>query len=180
MNFLPLGLQPRVLLVGTDDDTRGLRETTLRDAGYLPDCAADIGEAWTAICRHGYRLLLVGHKLSGGSGLRLILRMSRAHLTLPVIFVIDGALSFEPQTHHHLQSLVVLAGPFHAQQLLATVLATLRPTQPIKPLRTLGLIAANASPSQARPDLQKRVRAPRRSTLLKRQGAAAPTEVLAP
>jgi DNA-binding response OmpR family regulator len=168
MNLFPSEIPPpRILLVGADDTFRESSASILRKAGYCPDCEAEAGGAWTAICERGYGLLLVEQRLSGASGLRLILRMSHAHLILPVVLVIDAALPFDPQTHRHLRSLVVLARPFDAEQLLATVLATLQGAQASQPVRrTSPLIAAGyPPPPSGRRSLQRTRPTPRRRTL---------------
>lgn len=180
MNHHPSAIEPpRLLLVGTDDEIRKLRISALREAGYFPDCATEAGEAWCAICNHGYGLLLVDQKLSGSSGFRLILRMSRAHLTLPVILIVDAALPFEPRAHHRLQSLVVLTRPFDAAQLLATVLRALERDESFKHhRRTFALIDASSSSRSASGTIQESLPTTNRHSPPMQPFASAPTEAV--
>jgi len=122
----PAGASRRILLVTADTAVREMNASALRAAGYCPDGEGDTEVAWEALCRHGYELLLIYHKLPGESGLRLVLRMSQAHLTLPVVLVLDSPLSFDPRTHHRLHALTILTVPFSAEHLVETVFLTLQ------------------------------------------------------
>lgn len=143
------GASRRILLVTADYSVRATSVSTLRAAGYCPDGEADTDVAWEALCRHGYELLVIDHKLPGGSGLRLVLKMSQAHLTLPVVLVIDSPLALDPRSHHRLRALTILTKPFNAERLVECVFLTLQGASATRPMASrLPLIEAGARSQQ--------------------------------
>jgi DNA-binding response OmpR family regulator len=144
MNFNPFARTPmprnsdrpeassRILLVAADIAFREWSASALRKAGYCAEGACDAEEAWEALRRHGYELLVVEHKLPGRSGLRLVLRMNHANLTLPVVLVTEAPVTFDRRSHRLLRSVTVLPRPFGADRLIEIVLMSLRSAQPAK------------------------------------------------
>lgn len=115
----------RILVIGADSAARDWRSEILRDAGYEVDGESDVEMAWVALARQGYELLVLDYQLPVSSGLRLVLKMQHAHLTLPVVLVTEGPLAFDPRTYGQLDLVTVLPLPFGAEDLLAVVLMTL-------------------------------------------------------
>lgn len=111
----------RVLLVASDRKLRERNAAALRTAGYQAAIESDAEAAWAALGRHGYELLVLDHHLPGESGLRFVLRMRHANLTLPVILVTEASILFDLQTHQQLHSVTLLSGPFEAERLVELV-----------------------------------------------------------
>ena len=88
------GSSRRILLVAADAPFREGSVSALCEAGYCAEGECDAELAWEALSRQGYELVVVDHRLPGRSGLRLVLRMSHANLTLPVVLVTEALSPF--------------------------------------------------------------------------------------
>jgi DNA-binding NtrC family response regulator len=151
----------RILFVASGGAFRDVNAATLREAGYLTESSSGAEEAWNTMRQRGYELLVVEQKLPGISGLRLVLRMSRAHLTIPVVLITESPQLFERRSHHLLRLVAVLPKPFGADQLVEIVVTTLRNAAPAKNVRHFVSTIEGArsfSPGQ-RPRAAKQLRA---------------------
>jgi len=143
----------RILVIGADPAARDWRAEILRDAGYEVDGESDAKMAWAALARQSYELLVLDYQLPLSSGLRLVLKMQHAHLTLPVVLVTEGPLAFDPRTYGQLDLVTVLPLPFGAEDLLEVVLVTLqnRPAAKSGPRRQAALEAGDSTTRRPKP-----------------------------
>jgi DNA-binding NtrC family response regulator len=127
----------RILLVAASGTFREWSLAALREAGYCTQCVAGCDAPWEALRRTAYRLIVVEHSPPRNSGLRLVIRMSHANLTLPVLLVTEAALPLDQRAHRCFRSVTVLAKPFGADRLIEIVVATLLGAQSIRPYECL-------------------------------------------
>ncbi len=150
----------RILVVAAGSSLREESAAALRAVGYHAEGTGDVESGWSALCRQGYELLIVDRILPGKSGLRLVLRMSRANLTTPVVLVTEDSSPFDPQTHRQFRLVTVLPRPFGVERLLKVVCVILQNEQPAKrePSRVPLIGAGTNSPRHPGRNLKKRVR----------------------
>jgi len=111
----------RILIADDDECTRDLVTLALTGDGYDVSTTADGEQAWTELHHEHYDLLLTDNDMPRLKGLKLIERMRREGMSLPVI-VASGAFSVNAsQTDPELQIAAVLPKPFELSELLKTV-----------------------------------------------------------
>jgi CheY-like chemotaxis protein len=112
-----------ILILVVDDDAihRELVVGAVAAAGFETHTAEDGEEAWDAICRQKYALVITDHQMPRLTGLKLIERLRAVSATPPCI-LISGWL---PESEGVLNEVVlpgaVLAKPFPIAQLLDAV-----------------------------------------------------------
>jgi DNA-binding NtrC family response regulator len=122
----------RILLVTGDRTFRDCGAAILCSAGFRAESACDAEEAWETLGQHGYELVVVEQELPGISGLRLVLRMSRSSLTLPVILITASPENFAPPSHRLLRLTNVVPKPLEGDRLLEIVAGALNNSEPAK------------------------------------------------
>jgi CheY-like chemotaxis protein len=112
----------RLILVADDDaQMRRLISLVLTTAGFDVRTVSDGEQAWEAVCREPYDLLVTDNDMPHLSGLNLIQRIRDAGLHLPII-IASGTLSAESaHDHPQLQIASVLTKPFSIPELLDAV-----------------------------------------------------------
>jgi DNA-binding response OmpR family regulator len=112
----------RYILVAEDDEgIRQLLFSTLIDAGYRVGTAPDGMQAWEALHRKHYDLLITDNDMPHLTGLQLIKRIRNAGLSLPVMMV-SGAFSAESEgKNRQLKITAIIRKPFGIPELCYTV-----------------------------------------------------------
>lgn len=110
-----------VLVADDDPNLRRLIAAVLTGAGFEVRTVSDGEQAWEAVCREPYDLLVTDNEMPRLSGLNLIQRMRAVGLHLPVL-IASGTLSAE-SAHDvpQLQIAAVLIKPFRIAELLDAV-----------------------------------------------------------
>jgi CheY-like chemotaxis protein len=111
----------RILVAEDDDIIRWIIANRLADDGYTVDAAADGEEAWEALRHDAYDLLVTDNDMPRLTGLKLIERIRKAGMALPVI-VASGTFSAESvRDYPQLQITAVIPKPFHKLEFLDAV-----------------------------------------------------------
>jgi DNA-binding NtrC family response regulator len=111
----------RILIAEDVEIIRWIISNTLAGDGYTVDAAADGEEAWEALCRDSYDLLVTDNEMPRLSGIKLIERMRKMGMSLPVI-VASGTFSAESvRDYPQLQIAAVIPKPFGRSKLLEAV-----------------------------------------------------------
>lgn len=134
-NFDRADATRRVLLVGAEGEFRTRGTVALRAAGYSAHGEASADKAWSTLCTKGYDLIIIDHKLSETSGLRFVLRMAHAKLTIPVILITETSPLLDPAGHQHLRAISVVLRPVNAERLVAIVFLALAREETARPSR---------------------------------------------
>ena len=115
-------IHPRRILIAEDDDLiRWIISNILVEEGYTVNAAADGEEAWEAICRDAYDLLVTDNDMPRLTGLKLIERIRKAGMALPVI-VVSGTFTAESMRDYpEFQIAAVIPKPFHKLEFQDTV-----------------------------------------------------------
>jgi DNA-binding NtrC family response regulator len=118
----PEPIQARRILVADDDEfIRQLVSTALADDGFAVSSAADGEEAWEALHREHYDLLVTDNEMPRLAGINLIERIRKAGMSLPVI-IASGTFPVERvRGNPQLQIAGALTKPFGIPQLLDSV-----------------------------------------------------------
>jgi len=111
----------RILIAEDDDIIRWIMSNTLADDCYAVNAAADGEQAWEALCNDSYDLLVTDNEMPRLTGLKLIERIRKAGMSLPVIvasgnFPVDRARDY-PQ----FQIAAVIPKPFRKLEFLDAV-----------------------------------------------------------
>ena len=111
----------RILIAEDDDIIRQIISKALVDDGYAVNAAADGEQAWETLRRDAYDLLVTDNEMPHLTGLKLIERIRKAGMSLPVIvasgnFPVDRARDY-PQ----FQISAVIPKPFRKLEFLDTV-----------------------------------------------------------
>ena len=114
----------RALRILVADDEEGIRcfiSTVLAGAGFDVTTTSDGQQAWEALLRERYDLLVTDNVMPRLGGLELIERMREGGMSLPVI-IASGTLPVEGvRDHPQLQIAAVVPKPFGVGKLLDTV-----------------------------------------------------------
>ena len=111
----------RILIAEDDDLIRWIISNTLSEDGYTVNAAADGEEAWEALHHDAYDLLVTDNDMPRLTGLKLIERIRKAGMALPVI-VASGTFSAESvRDYPELQIAAVIPKPFHKLEFLDSV-----------------------------------------------------------
>lgn len=115
----------RILVVDDDEHIARLNEEALKRVGYKVDTAGDGGEAWKALERESYDLLITDHKMPNVTGVELIKKVRSARLTIPIILA-TGVWPTDEMSHYPwTQPISVLLKPYGIPELLGLVSAAL-------------------------------------------------------
>jgi DNA-binding NtrC family response regulator len=111
----------RILIAEDVDIIRWIISNTLAEDGYVVNTVADGEQAWKALCHDAYDLLVTDNEMPRLTGIRLIERMRKMGMSLPVI-VASGTFSAESvRDYPQLQIAAVIPKPFGRSKLLDTV-----------------------------------------------------------
>jgi len=111
----------RILIAEDDDLIRWIISNTLAEDGHTVTAAADGEEAWEALRHDAYDLLVTDNDMPRLTGLKLIERIRKAGMALPVI-VASGTFSAESvRDYPQLQITAVIPKPFHKLEFLDSV-----------------------------------------------------------
>jgi CheY-like chemotaxis protein len=109
-----------------EPEIRKLNTAVLIDAGYIVNAAEDGLMAWEAIQHNYYDLLITDNEMPWMTGIKLLEKLYRNHINLPVIM----ATGTMPQAEFSLQpwfsDITVLLKPYPLNQLLAAVKMALK------------------------------------------------------
>jgi len=115
----------RILVVDDEPFVRQLNAEMLESAGYLVGMAEDGADAWHALQRNEYDLLVTDDHMPKLTGIELVTKIRTAGVVLPVIMA-TGTLPDEEFTQHiWLYPFAVLLKPYSFMELLGTVKAIL-------------------------------------------------------
>jgi DNA-binding NtrC family response regulator len=115
-------LHARRILVAEDAEIiRWIISNMLAEDGYTVSSAADGEQAWEALRYGSYDLLVTDNEMPRLTGLRLIERIRKAGMSLPII-VASGSFSVESvRDHLQLQIAAVIPKPFGKLEFLDIV-----------------------------------------------------------
>ncbi|MEQ2010086.1 MAG: response regulator [Limisphaerales bacterium] len=122
------GQRPRILFAEDDSSLRRVGELVLLQSGYSVHGVADGADAWAALNRSGYDLLITDNEMPRLTGMELVRKLQLARMNVPVILT-SG--TFDTLPSHELSGLecsAMLAKPFTFDQLLLIVREVLRAT----------------------------------------------------
>lgn len=110
-----------------DDHTliRELVAEALKDSGYNVDCVADGEEAWDALCKEDYDLLITDNEMPRLTGLDLLHRIRTSPFELPAILMSGNLPTKADGFEKDLARGGTLAKPFSLDQILEMVHAVL-------------------------------------------------------
>ena len=111
----------RILVVEDDLDIGQLYAQVLVRSGYEVAVAGDGAAGWEALCASHFDLLITDHEMPKLTGLELVGKVRRAHLTLPVIIASGTLHTEELKRRPWLRVAAVLLKPVCVQELLKTV-----------------------------------------------------------
>ena len=117
----------RILVVDDDLDLRGIVVKLLIYSGYETiDTASNGADAWQALLKVRYDLVITDHKMPKVTGLELIQQMRAAAMWQPVILVSGTLPTQEIEWLPELRIDAMLAKPFAVAELLTTIENLLR------------------------------------------------------
>jgi DNA-binding response OmpR family regulator len=119
---------PRILMVDDDPCICYANAKMLKRHGYQVDVAENGGDAWTALQRTHYDLLVTDNHLPQLSGLELLQNLHAAQFTLPVIMASGAVPTEELRRHPGLNLEAILHKPYTFAALLGVVNRVLFPT----------------------------------------------------
>ena len=115
----------RILVVDDDEHIVRINEDALKRFGYKVDTAGDGDEAWKALERESYDLLITDHKMPNVTGVELIKKVRSARLALPIIMATGVWPTDEMSYYPWIQPISVLLKPYGIQEFLSSVRAAL-------------------------------------------------------
>lgn len=111
----------RILVLDDDVNILSIYSLALVRAGYTIDTAADGEQGWNALCANDYDLLLTDNDMPRLTGVKLVVRLHRAGITVPVIIASGSVALPDVFTGEWLGLAAVLHKPFTAYELVAAV-----------------------------------------------------------
>lgn len=111
----------RILLAEDDDSLRGFLTTNLKRAGHDVIACSDGDEAWTALERETFDLLLTDIVMPGLDGIELARRAAELDSDLKIVFITGFAAVALSQTSLAPAKAKVLSKPFHLKDLVVEV-----------------------------------------------------------
>jgi CheY-like chemotaxis protein len=115
-------IQTRRILIAEDDEL--IRQTIsdfLVNEGYVVNAAADGEQAWEALRHDDYDLLVTDNSMPRLKGIRLIERIRKAGMSLPVIVASSSFFAWNLREYPHLQITAVIPKPFDKLEFLDAV-----------------------------------------------------------
>jgi DNA-binding NtrC family response regulator len=111
----------RILVADDDEGIRHLISSALADDGFAVNAASDGEQAWEALHHEHYDLLVTDNEMPRLAGIKLIERIRKEGMSLPVI-IASGTCSVERvRNDPQLQIAAVIPKPFDLLELLDTV-----------------------------------------------------------
>jgi len=111
----------RIFIAEDDDLIRWITSNALAEDGYTVNAAADGEQAWEALRHDSYDLLVTDNDMPRLTGIKLIERIRKAGMSLPVI-VASGTFSAESvRDYPQFQIAAVIPKPFGMLEFLDTV-----------------------------------------------------------
>ena len=111
----------RILIAEDDEIIRQIISDALVDDGHAVNAAADGEQAWEALRHDAYDLLVTDNEMPRLTGIKLIERIRKSGMSLPVI-VASGSFSVESMRDHpQLQIEAVIPKPFGKSEFLDIV-----------------------------------------------------------
>ena len=111
----------RILIAEDDNMIRQIISDFLVADGYIVSAAADGEQAWEALRRDNYDLLVTDNSMPRLTGINLIERIRKAGMSLPVIVASSSFFAWDVREYRHLQIAAVLPKPFGGLEFLDTV-----------------------------------------------------------
>jgi two-component system cell cycle response regulator CpdR len=111
----------RILIAEDDEIIRRIISNALADDGYAVNAAADGEQAWEALRHDSYDLLVTDNEMARLTGIKLIERVRKAGMGLPVIVASDTFTVESVRDCPQLQIAAVIPKPFHKLEFLDTV-----------------------------------------------------------
>jgi CheY-like chemotaxis protein len=125
----PISSSQRILVVDDEIYIRKLLVEALAVSGYESvDTASDGADAWEALQKVSYSLVITDHKMPRITGLELIVRMRSAAMSQPVILISGTMPTEELNRNPDLRVDAILPKPFTIASLSATISHLLRTT----------------------------------------------------
>lgn len=111
----------RILVAEDDEGTRDLIAIVLAAGGFVVNTTSDGEQAWEALHQMHYDLLVTDNEMPRLTGLKLIERIRKAGMSLPVI-IASGTFPVERVVNdQHRQIAAVIPKPFGILELMETV-----------------------------------------------------------
>ena len=116
----------RILVADDEEDIRHLISSVLAGDGFNVNTASDGEQAWKALLHEHYDLLVTDNEMPRLTGIKLIERIRKEGMSLPVILA-SGSLSVEEvRDYAELQIAAVIPKPFDVYEFLTIVRIALR------------------------------------------------------
>lgn len=117
----------RILYVDDDPTIRSLGGWVLSRLGYVVVTAADGAEAWAALNREEFQLLITDHDMPVMTGLELITQARRAGMRIPIVIASGSLNALKYRSSVALGLAACLEKPFTADELREIVERVLCP-----------------------------------------------------
>src|SRR6266705_3557327 len=111
----------RILIAEDDELIRQIISDFLLNEGYVVNAVADGEQAWEALRRDDYDLLVTDNSMPRLTGIKLIERIRKEGMSLPVIVASSAFFAWDVREYPHLQIAAVLPKPFGELEFLDTV-----------------------------------------------------------
>ena len=118
--------QTRILFVDDDPQISSFSKLVLARAGYAVDTAGDGVEAWAALQKQSYDLLMTDYQMPRIDGLELIRKVRMANMRVPIILVSSLVGSSSIEGFPGDECCAALGKPFTASDLTSVVREALK------------------------------------------------------
>ncbi|RMH81649.1 MAG: DNA-binding response regulator [Calditrichaeota bacterium] len=125
-------MEMKVLLVEDDLDIADLIKLHLRDAGYIPDHAADGETGLEKALNNDYALVILDLMLPKMDGLEVCKRIREKKKTLPILMLTSKSEEFDKVLGLELGADDYLTKPFSLRELMARIKAIIRRMDAVK------------------------------------------------
>src|SRR5271167_4931048 len=109
---------PRILIAEDDDIIRRIISNALAGDGYAVNAAADGEQAWEALRHNAYALLVTDNEMPRLTGIKLIERIRKAGMSLPVIVASGNFPVDRVRDYPQFQITAVIPKPFRKLEFL--------------------------------------------------------------
>jgi CheY-like chemotaxis protein len=116
----------RILVADDEPEIRQLNAAVLIDAGYIVNAVEDGLLAWEALRHDHYNLLITDNEMPCMSGLRLLEKLHRNRICVPVIMATGTMPPAEFILQPWFSDITVLLKPYPLSELLAAVKMALK------------------------------------------------------
>jgi len=116
----------RILMVEDDVDILRINAATLVRDGFQVVTAANGLAGWNTLLADRFDLVITDNNMPELTGLDLVKKIRRAHMTLPVILASGSLHTQELERHPWIKLAATLLKPFTNTQLLETVQSVIR------------------------------------------------------